>query len=162
LPHRFLHLLWSLVRFRYRLVWAGARTGSGRFALFFLLYVLLAIFGLFFVLGGFGAAVAGVQLGEGEAITRGVLTGLLVSAITTSLFFGIGSRAAFSDAALRRFPLSSTERLAVASPHRLFDPYGSCSLRPRSDSRLVWRSPVRDRLSLGWWRLRYSLSPVTS
>jgi hypothetical protein len=122
MPHRFLHLVWSLVRFRYRLVWAGARTGSGRIALFFLLYVLLAIFGLFFVLGGFGAAVAGVQLGEGEAITRGVLTGLLVTAITTSLFFGIGSRAAFSDAALRRFPLSSTERLAVRHLIGLIDP----------------------------------------
>src|SRR4029079_14506084 len=97
MPHRFLHLLWSLVRLRYRLIWAGARTGSGRVALFFLLYLLLLIFGLFFGLGGFGAAVAGVQLGKGEAIARGTLTGLLVRAIMTSLFFGIGSRAAFSD-----------------------------------------------------------------
>jgi hypothetical protein len=103
-------------------MWASARTGSGRIALFFLLYLLLIIFGLFFGMGGFGAALAGVQLGKGEAIARGTLTGLLVSAIMTSLFFGIGSRAAFSDAALRRFPLSSTERLAVRHFIGLIDP----------------------------------------
>ena len=52
-------MLWSLVRLRYKLIWAQARTTSGRIALFIGLYILGASFVLLLALGGTGAAIAG-------------------------------------------------------------------------------------------------------
>ncbi|MBX3280345.1 MAG: hypothetical protein KF868_20295 [Acidobacteria bacterium] len=118
----FLHQMLTLAGLRYRLIWASARTTSGRLALLFVLYVLVMITGLFFALGGLSAAIAAVQSGEGELVARGVLTGLMVSAVMTSLVFGVGPRAAFSDNVLRRYPLNFLERLAGRHLVGLLDP----------------------------------------
>lgn len=118
----FLYQIFTLVRLRYRLIWATARTTNGRMALLFIVYLLLMLGGLFFALGGLGAAFAAVRSGEGELVARGMLTGLMVSAVMTSLVFGVGPRAAFSDEVLRRYPLNSLERLAARHLVGLIDP----------------------------------------
>ncbi len=60
----------TLIRLRYQLLWAQARTSTGKWALLALLYVAgISIF-LFLSLGGFGAAVAAIKLGRGEQISR--------------------------------------------------------------------------------------------
>lgn len=91
-------------------------------ALLLVVYLLLLGVGLFFGLGGFGAAAVAVETGEGEAIARATLTGLMISAVMTSLVFGVGPRAAFADAVLRRYPLSALERLTARHLVGLIDP----------------------------------------
>ena len=73
-------------------------------------------------IGGFGAALAGIKTGQSEEIARAMLTGLLVSGVTTSLFFGMGPRSAFSDRVLRRYPLSSIDRLLIRYLLGIIDP----------------------------------------
>lgn len=119
---RFPSLFWTLVRLRYQLIWAQARTGRGKVALLIFLYLFLIVLGFLVGLGGLGAAVAGVKLGKAEIIARGMLSGLHIGAVTTSLFFGIGPRAAFSDPVLRRYPLTAAQRLAVRHLIGLIDP----------------------------------------
>jgi len=118
----FSHLLWALVRLRYRLLWAQARTSSGRIAILLMVYLLVMLVFLFFSLGGFGAAMVGVKLGRGEAIARGVLTSLFVWGIMISVVFGVGPRAAFSDVVLRRYPLTAIGRLTARHLIGLLDP----------------------------------------
>jgi hypothetical protein len=100
----------SLVRLRYKLIWAQARTNSGKIALFIGLYILGASLFLLLALGGTRAAVAGVQLGRGEQIARWLLTGLFIDGIVLSTILGVGPRSAFSDEVLRRYPLTSAGR----------------------------------------------------
>ena len=118
----FSHLLWALVRLRYRLLWAQARTSGGRIAILLMVYLLVMLVFLFFSLGGFGAAMVGVKLGRGEAIARGVLTSLFVWGIMISVVFGVGPRAAFSDVVLRRYPLTAIGRLTARHLIGLLDP----------------------------------------
>ena len=100
----------SLVRLRYKLIWAQARTTSGKIALFVALYILGASLFLLLTLGGTGAAIAAVQLGRGEEIARWLLTGLLFNGIVVSTVLGAGPRSAFSDEVLRRYPLTPAGR----------------------------------------------------
>jgi hypothetical protein len=108
-----LQLVLVLVGLRYKLLWSQMRTGNGRIALLIFGYLVLAIFLLFLLLGGYGAAMAAVQSGQLESITRSVLGGLFLSATSVAVLCGVGVRDAFSDMALRRYPLNSTGRLAV-------------------------------------------------
>lgn len=103
-------MLKSLVRLRYKLIWAQARTTSGKIALFVALYILGASLFLLLALGGTGAAIAAVQLGRGEEIARWLLTGLLFNGIVVSTVLGAGPRSAFSDEVLRRYPLTPADR----------------------------------------------------
>ena len=112
----------TLLKFRYTLLWAQVRTSRGQIALLFLVYLVLLAVALILVLGGFGAALAAAQTGNAEETARGLLTGLMMSGLMSSIFFGIGPRAAFSDAVLRRFPLTSLERLAVRHFLGIIDP----------------------------------------
>lgn len=114
--------LLTLLKFRYTLLWAQVRTSKGQIALLFLVYLALLVVALVLVLGGFGAAIAGTQTGNTEETARGLLTGLMVSGTMSSIFFGIGPRAAFSDAVLRRYPLTSLERVAVRHFLGIIDP----------------------------------------
>jgi hypothetical protein len=122
MSRRFLSQLFALVRLRYKLIWAQARTTSGRMAMLFVIYLILLLVGLFLVLGGAATAVAGIRSGEGETIARGTLTGLMVSAIITSLVFGVGPRTAFADEVLRRYPLNAFERNAARHFVGIIDP----------------------------------------
>ncbi len=64
-------------------------------------------------LGGLGAAVAAVHAGRAEAIGLGILTIAYLLAIGISIFLGLGVNAAFSNAALRRYPLAARDRFAA-------------------------------------------------
>ncbi len=119
---RFPHLFWTLVKLRYQLIWAQARTSTGRIILLVLVSVFFISLGILIGVIGLGTAVAGVQLGRAEFVTRGVLSGLHVSAVMTGLFFGLGPRSALSEPVLRRFPLTSRERVYVRHLIGLIDP----------------------------------------
>ena len=118
----FLRQFWALVRLRYRLIWAHARTGGGRIALLFALYLLGGLFALFFSFGGFGVAIGMIESGSGESIASWTLASLFINGIGLSLLFGLGPREAFLEQSLRRYPLSSQERFAVRHMIGLLDP----------------------------------------
>jgi hypothetical protein len=118
----FLRKFWILVRLRYRLIWAQARTSNGRMALFFALYALGGFTLLFLSLGGLGMAQGAIEMGEGESIARWTLTTVFVNGIGLSFLFGLGTRAAFSDESLRYYPLNSRERFTVRHAIGLLDP----------------------------------------
>jgi hypothetical protein len=122
MPGSFYHQLWILVRLRYLLLWAHSRTSSGRTALLLVLYLILMLILLFFSFGGFSVAFAAIELGQEEAVARGVLSGLFLSGIFISIAFGVGPRTAFSDVVLRRYPLSAAGRLAARHLIGLLDP----------------------------------------
>jgi hypothetical protein len=113
---------WILVRLRYRLIWAQARTSNGRMALFFTLYALGGFSLLFFSLGGLSMAQGAIEMGEGESIARWTLTTLFFNGIGLSFLFGLGARTAFSEESLRHFPVNSQERFTVRHAIGLLDP----------------------------------------
>ncbi len=113
---------WALVKLRYKLIWAHARTSSGKIALLFFLYMLGALLALLFSISGFGVALGMIEKGEGESIARWTLSTLFANGIGLSLLFGLGPRNAFSEESLRRYPLNSQERFAVRHLIGLLDP----------------------------------------
>lgn len=111
-----------LSRLRYKLIWAQVRTDNGKVALFFALYLLIGFLAIFMALGGIGGALAAIELGQGEVVARLMLTGLMFNGVGLSLLFGLGSREAFSEASLRRYPLRAEERFAIRHFIGLLDP----------------------------------------
>src|SRR5215470_4493684 len=111
----FLNRFWALVRLRYKLLWANARTGNGKLALLFALYLIGGLFTLFLALGGLGLGAALSTIGQEQAqyVARWILTGLFINGVGLSLLFGVGPRAVFSEAVLRRYPLDARERFFV-------------------------------------------------
>lgn len=118
----FLRQFWTLVRLRYQLIWAHARTGSGKVALLFALYLLGGMLALLFTFGGLGASIAAIELGRGESVARWMLSSLFANGIGLSLLFGLGPRSAFAEDSLRRYPLSAQERFGVRHVIGLLDP----------------------------------------
>src|ERR1700722_6813050 len=106
-------LVFRLVGLRYKLLWAQTRTRNGRIALFFAGYVSAILILIAFTAGGYGAALVAVRSGKAEAVGQVLLGGLFLNAIIVSVVMGFGVNSAFSDAALRRFPLNAGERLAA-------------------------------------------------
>lgn len=115
---------WTLVRLRYRLLWAHARTSNGRLSILFAVYLVGGVLTLVFALGGLGLgmALATAEGVEVQFFARWLLAGLFVNGIGLSLLFGAGTRAAFSEEALRRYPLNRRERFIVRQVIGLFDP----------------------------------------
>lgn len=120
----FLNRFWALVRLRYKLIWAHARTGNGKLTMLFAVYLIGALFALFFALGGLGlgAALGAIEQEKAAYFARWMLAGLFVNGVGLSLLFGIGPRAAFSETSLRRFPLNARERFLVRQVVGLLDP----------------------------------------
>ncbi len=120
----FLNRFWALVRLRYKLLWANARTGNGKLAVLFALYLIGGLFTLFFALGGLGlgAALGTAEPEQAQYFARWILTGLFVNGLGLSLLFGVGPRAAFSEEALRRYPLDARERFLVRQVIGALDP----------------------------------------
>ena len=112
----------TLLKLRYQLLWAQARSSTGKASLFAALYIFGILVFLFFALGGFSAAFAAVRLGRAVQLARGMLAGLLVVGVVAGLVSGAGPRVAFSDIVLRRYPITSRERLAVRHMIGLLDP----------------------------------------
>lgn len=120
----FLNRFWALVRLRYKLIWAHARTGNGKIAILFAIYLIGGFFALFFALGGagLGFAITTIEPERAEYFARWILIGLFTNGVGLSLLFGVGPRAAFSEDALRRFPLAARERFLVRQLIGILDP----------------------------------------
>ncbi|MFN0085760.1 MAG: hypothetical protein ACKVX9_10260 [Blastocatellia bacterium] len=118
----FLKRLWPLVRLRYRLIWAHARTGNGKIALLFALYLLGLSLGGLFALSGIGTAVADDEFGQKGFLARWMLTGLFINGVGMSVLFGVSSREAFAEESLRRYPLDQQDRFWVRQIIGLLDP----------------------------------------
>ncbi len=108
-----IRLLVCLLGLRYRLMWAQARLQAGRVALVVVGVLLVCLVAAMLALGGLGAAVEAVRLGKGELVAAIVLSTFFVFALFGALILGAGINPTFSDAALRRYPLSSFERLGA-------------------------------------------------
>lgn len=136
-------ILWLIVRLRYQLAWAHARTTNGKIALAVAMqFVLLSLF-LFFSLVGIRAAIAGVRMGRSEEIARWILTGLFINSVVIGAVIGAGPREAFSATALRRYPIGAVTSFVLSHLTGLFDP--------------IW--PLLLALVLG---LAYGFSPTGS
>ena len=120
----FLNRFWALLRLRYKLIWAYARTGNGKIAMLFAVYLIGGFFALFFALGGIGTgmAISSIEPEKAEYFARWILTGLFINGVGLSLLFGFGSRAAFSEDVLRRYPMDTHERFLVRQIIGIFDP----------------------------------------
>jgi len=111
-----------LVRLRYKLLWAQARTSAGKAAIFFALYLLGMLFFSLIALGGVGAGILTVQAGGAEVSAQLILGSLFLTGNSASLLMGVGPSAAFSDDALRRYPLSRKWRFTAQHLVGLLDP----------------------------------------
>jgi hypothetical protein len=111
-----------LLALRYRLQWAKVRSRDGRIALFVVASLVLVVMAVLMALGGGGAAVAAVRAGKAERVALSVLTIFYVLAISVSIFMGIGVNPAFSNTALRRYPLSARDRFAARHLTAFLDP----------------------------------------
>lgn len=119
---RNLRILQLLVGMRYKLLWAQARTGAGKAAMFFAVYLVGLIVFAVVTLGFFGTGVAAAQSGRITLLTQGMLGSFFVSGLTVSLLMGVGPSAAFADQVLRRYPLSDRWRFAAQHLIGVLDP----------------------------------------
>lgn len=117
-----------LLALRYRLLWAQVRTRNGKIVLFLTGYLLLVFLIALLGLGGFGAALASIRSGHAELVARIVLGGFFLNALTAAVLLGLGMSPAFSDAALRRYPLSALQRLAARQLTAFLEPLWMCVL----------------------------------
>jgi hypothetical protein len=117
-----LQLILRLVGLRYELLWAQTRTRNGRIALFLAGYTLALLILLLVTAGGYGAAMVAVRSGKAEAVAQAVLGGLFLNALIMSVVTGFGINSAFSDEALRRFPINARERLAARHLTGILEP----------------------------------------
>lgn len=120
----FFNRLRALIWLRYKLIWASGRTSNGKLAMLFAVYLIGALGALFFGLGGLamGAALGSIEAGNANYFARWMLAGLFINGVGLSLLFGIGPRAAFSEAALRRYPLNERERFFTRQLVGVLDP----------------------------------------
>lgn len=115
-------MLWNVVRLRYQLLWAQARTSSGRRALFIAAYAFGGSLLLLLSFGGSAAAMLSSLLERGEETARWIFTGIWVNGVTTGLLLGRGVPPASLDAALGRYPLTRMGRLCSRHLTGLLDP----------------------------------------
>ena len=118
-----LHLLGSLIRLRYRLVWAKTRTRNGKIALFLSGYLLLVVVLGLLALGGLGAGLVAVRAGQGTAVAAGVLFGAFFCATIGTVILGFGMNAIFAESEMRRYPLRARERELARHVVAMLDPY---------------------------------------
>ena len=116
------HVLAILLGLRYRLLWAQVRLRRGKIALFVVGYLLAFCVAAALFLGGIGAGLASVRAGRAELVARGLLTVFSGIAVIASLVLGIGVNPAFSDAVLRRYPVSPGGRYLARRLTAFLDP----------------------------------------
>lgn len=114
--------LGQLLKLRYRLLWAQVRLRNGKIALFLAGYLFVILIILLIALGGLGAAFVAIRMGKAELIARVVLGSFYLNALMASIVLGVGMSSAFTDAALRRYPLSAIERLAARQLTAFLEP----------------------------------------
>lgn len=111
-----------LLALRYRLLWAQARMGNGKLLWLLVGWQLGMLVMAFIALGGFGAAQAAIEMGQADRVARTALGWVFPSAIFTSAVLGTGVDPAFSDASLRRYPLSPSQRFVARHATALLGP----------------------------------------
>ncbi len=116
-------LVGELVRLRYKLLWARTRSRNGKIALFFVGYLLFIAVAILLVVGGFGAGVAAVRFGKAGLVAAIVLASLFVETLFCTVVMGFGLNAVFSDAELRRYPLTAFDRRAARHLTGILDPF---------------------------------------
>lgn len=116
-------LIGHLIGLRYRLLWASMRRRNGRIAVFAVGYMLLMAIGATFAAGGVGAGMTAVKAGRAEFLAQGLLLGIFMTALVTSVMLGFGLSAVFSDAELRRYPLRAAERRFARYFTGMADPF---------------------------------------
>jgi hypothetical protein len=115
-------MLRVLLALRYRLLWAQTRSRNGKVALFFAGYLLAILIVVLLSIGGFGAAMASIRLGKADIVARIVLGAFFLNAMLIAVILGFGMNPAFSDSALRRFPITAMERLIARQLTSLLEP----------------------------------------
>jgi hypothetical protein len=122
MQEEFIKQLWTLIRLRYRLIWAQTRTSSGRIVLLLALYLLGGSGAILMAFGGLGAAIVDSNFGQGGSLARWTLSALFINGVVVSLMFGLGTQEAFSEESLRRYPLKAKERFIIKQMIGLLDP----------------------------------------
>lgn len=122
MTEEFLGKLWTLVKLRYLLIWAQARTRNGKIALLFLIYLLGASAAFVFAISGFGTAIAEEEYAQDGFLIRWALTALFTNGLGLPLLFGGSARAAFTEESLRRYPLDEQQRFLVRQIIGALDP----------------------------------------
>lgn len=114
--------LTTLLGLRYRLLWATARTRTGRIALFVVGYLAAMLAAGFLLLGGIGTATAAIRTGQAELVFRVAFGGTFVGALLASTVLGVSVGSAFTEASLRRFPIGKLQRFVVRHLTGILDP----------------------------------------
>ena len=115
-------ILQLLVRMRYKLLWAQARTGAGKAALFFAVYLVGMVVFALVTLGFVGTGLLAARSGSVGIAAQGILASFFISGLTVSLLMGVGPSAAFADTVLRRYPLSNRWRFVAQHLIGALDP----------------------------------------
>jgi hypothetical protein len=116
-------LIGILIRLRYKLLWAKTRSRSGKIALFFAGYLLLAMVMAFLSMGGIGAGMQAIRSGKGPLVAGIALAGIYLQGLLASVVLGFGMAAIFSDTELRRYPLKERERRLARHFIGIADPF---------------------------------------
>ena len=111
-----------LVFARYRLQWAKVRGSALHSSLFLAAQGLLLLLVLITASSGLAGAAVAVRLGRAEFVARTILGAVFLNALVASVLLGLGMSQAFSDAVLRRYPLSRAERFVTRQLLALFEP----------------------------------------
>jgi hypothetical protein len=112
-------------------------------------YFMAAILAVMIAFGGLGAAVALVKLGRGETIAQWLLAAIFVNASAAAVLLGIGVSPAFSEAALRRYPLSRIGRFVARHATGLLEPLWLLVLSLLTGLAIGFRQSSHASLSIG-------------
>jgi hypothetical protein len=116
-------LIGTLIRLRYKLLWANTRTRNGKIALFFAGYLLLVMAGSILAAGGVGTGMIAIRSGKGTTLAGALLTGIFAQALLASVILGFGMTVIFSETELRRYPLRAPERRVTRHLIGMVDPF---------------------------------------
>jgi hypothetical protein len=111
-----------LIRARYRLQWAQVRRNAWRTAFFVAVQLFTVAVVSVASVSGLAGAAAAVQAGRVEGAAQVMLGAVFLNAIIGSAVLGFGTLQIFSDAMLRRYPLSRARRLLARNVIGLCEP----------------------------------------
>jgi hypothetical protein len=116
-------LIGTLIRLRYKLLWANTRTRNGKIAVFFAGYLLLVMVLALLGAGGTGVGMMAIRSGHGTELAGALLSGIFAQGLLASVILGFGMTTIFSETELRRFPLRATERRVTRHFIGIADPF---------------------------------------
>jgi ABC-type multidrug transport system fused ATPase/permease subunit len=116
-------LIGTMIRLRYKLLWANTRTRNGKIALFFAGYLLLVMVIALLGAGGTGAGMVAIKSGKGAVLAGAMLTGIFAQGLLASVILGFGMANIFSELELRRYPLRAAERRVTRHFIGIADPF---------------------------------------